>query len=391
MTDYRKDFSSFNGKIWLNAASEGPLPLVAQKELAEAVEWKSKPYLLTNTKFATTVIELKKSIGRLMNVNSQDVILANSASYGLHLLANGLRWEAGDEILLMQNDFPTDILPWLALEKRKVRVRQIKSKDKVITPDELLVNITARTKLFCITHVHTFSGYVLEIEKFGEICREKGVRLVVNLSQSLATIPVDLSKWPVDAVVAAGYKWLCGPYGSGFCWIKPDWRDELDYNQAYWISSLSQEELQSQDALRFREEKGARKYDVFGTANFFNFVPFKAAIDYWLEIGVDKVRKYHDELIDRFIARLDSACYTFISPREGKSRSSLVVISHKDRQRNFVIHQRLIQQGIYTAFWKGDIRLSPHVYNTKDDTGKLLEWLDALNRNTPPKAVCPVD
>jgi len=374
---WHKDFSSFDGKVWLNAASEGPLPLVAQKALAEAVEWKSKPYLLTNAKFASTVVELKESIGKLINVKAQDVILANSASYGLHILANGIRWQTGDEILLMQNDFPTDILPWLALEKKGVRVRQIKSIDKVITPEELLANITARTKVFCITHVHTFSGYILEVEKFGEICQNKGVRLVVNLSQSLATMTVDVSKFPVDAVVCAGYKWLCGPYGSGFCWIKPDWLDELDYNQAYWISSLSQEELHSEEALKFREMKGARKYDIFGTANFFNFVPFKAAIDLWLKIGLDNVRKHHDELIDHFIGKLNPADYKLISPKQSKSRSSLVVISHKDRQRNPRIHQQLLNQGIYTAFWKGNIRVAAHVYNTKDDIDKLLKSLRA--------------
>jgi len=375
MIDYKKEFSSFDGKVWLNAASEGPLPIVAQKALAEAVEWKSKPYLLTNAKFASTVVELKDSIGKLINVPSHDVILANSASYGLHILANGIRWQAGDEVLLMQNDFPTDILPWLALEKRGVKVRQIKPKDRIITPDELSANITARTKVFCITHVHTFSGYVLEVEKFDEICRNKGVRLVVNLSQSLATMPVDVSKYPVDAVVCAGYKWLCGPYGSGFCWIRPDWRDELDYNQAYWISSLSSEELRSEDVLKFREMKGARKYDIFGTANFFNFVPFKAAIDLWLEIGLDNARKYHDELIDYFLGRLNPAGYLLISPKQGKSRSSLVVISHKNPERNPGIHQRLLEQGVYTALWKGNIRVAAHVYNTKDDIEKLLAAL----------------
>jgi len=372
---WHKYFSSFDGKVWLNAASEGPLPIAAQKALVQAIEWKSKPHLLTNAKFVSTVVELKESIGKLIHVNAPDVILANSASYGLHILANGIRWQAGDEVLLMQNDFPTDILPWLALGKRGVKVRQIKSKDRVLTPDELLANITARTKVFCITHVHTFSGYVLEIEKFGEICQKKGVRLIVNLSQSLATMPIDLSKFPVDAVVCAGYKWLCGPYGSGFCWIKPDWRDELDYNQAYWIASLSQKELHSEEALKFQETKGARKYDVFGTANFFNFVPFKAVIDLWLKIGLDNVRKHHDELIDHFIGKLNFAEYDLISPRQGKSRSSLVVISHKNPERNSGIHERLLAEGIFTALWKGNIRVAPHVYNSKDDIEKLLAAL----------------
>ncbi len=379
MNLYQKYFASFDGKLWLNAASEGPLPLPARKALEEAVEWKSKPYLLTNAKFAAVVVELKESIGRLIGVKAQDVVLANSASYGLHILANGLPWAAGDEILLMQNDFPTDILPWLALEKRGVRVRQIKPKDKVICPEELLANISPHTKLFCISHVHTFSGYVLEIEKFGEICRKHGVIFAVNLSQSLGTRPVDISRFPVDAVVAAGYKWLCGPYGSGLAWFSPNLRDRIEYNQAYWIAALSPQELQSEEALNPPEIKGARKYDVFGTANFFNFVPFKAAIDLWLELGLDNVRAYHQQLIEQFVEGLDVKKYVLISPKKGNSRSSLVVISHRDGEKNEIIHRNLIDQQIYTALWKGLIRIAPHAYNTSEDLERLNQLLGGFN------------
>ena len=168
MNNYKKDFASFDDKIWLNAASEGPLPLVAAKALQEAAEWKSKPYLLDNQRFVSTQKELKESIGRLINVPHGDVILGNSASYGLHILVNGIPWQPGDEIILMQNDFPADILPWLVLEHKGVRVRQIKARHKVIQPDELAEHITDRTKLFCISHVHTFTGIVLAVEQFAE-------------------------------------------------------------------------------------------------------------------------------------------------------------------------------------------------------------------------------
>ena len=151
MRDCKKDFASFEDQIWLNAASEGPLPLVAAKKLEEAVQWKSKPYLLDIPKFASAQKDLKESIGRLIGVPYRDVILSNSASYGLHILANGIIWERGDEIIVMHNDFPADILPWLALEQKGVLVRQVTPRDKVIEPEELLENVTERTRLLCAT------------------------------------------------------------------------------------------------------------------------------------------------------------------------------------------------------------------------------------------------
>lgn len=378
MRDYRKDFASFDGRIWLNAASEGPLPLCAARALQEAVEWKSKPYLLDHSKFVAAVKELKESIGRLLNVPAADVILANSASYGLHLLANGMRWQKADEILLMQNDFPTNILPWLALERKGVKVRQIKPREKVLQPQELLEHISTRTRLFCISHIHTFTGFVLDIEEFARICRKKNVLFVVNCSQSAGTMPLDCSKLAADAVVAAGYKWLCGPYGTGFCWIKPQVRETLDLNQAYWVAVLSYEELHKEGPLTLKKLTTARKYDVFGTANFFNFVPLRTAVDYWLEIGLDKVRAYHDRLLDELIKGLKNSAYALISPEEGKFRSSLAVFSHKDRQKNPQIFRSLLDQKIYPALWKGNLRVAPHVYNTKDEIDTLLKALKKM-------------
>lgn len=378
MRDYRQDFSSFEERIWLNAASEGPLPLVSAEALQDAVQWKSKPYQLNIQKFISIQKGLKESIGQLVGVVPRDVILANSASYGLHILANGIAWQEGDEIILMQNDFPADILPWLALEQKGVTVHQIKAREKVLQPDELLENITENTRLFCISHVHTFTGVTLDIERFSEICKEKGVLFVLNLSQSVGTMPVDCSKFSVDAIVSAGYKWLCGPYGTGFCWIKPELRERLILNQAYWSAVLSETDLKSEDALVYKDIKTARKFDVFGTANFFNFVPFKAAIDYWLEVGLDKVRAYHDQLIDQLIAGLNVNQYDLISPKSGKERSSLVVLSHKDRDKNEQIFNRLVEKGIYAAFWKGDLRIAPHVYNTQEEIARVLEVLHEM-------------
>lgn len=372
---YQKDFASFDGKIWLNAASEGPLPLAADKALQQAVTWKLKPYLLDMGKFVTTVTGLKRSIGRLLGVDEVDVILGNSASYGLHLLANGILWKKGDEILTMQNDFPTNILPWLALEKKGVIVRQIKPKDRVLEPEELRKFVSGRTRLLCLSHVHTFSGYVLDVEGFATICKEKGIVFVLNLSQSLGAMPVDVGKISVDAVVSAGYKWLCGPYGTGFCWIKPSLRKTLTLNQAYWAAMLSKEDLLEECSLKLKDVQTARRFDVFGTANFFNHVPLKTAIDYWLESGLENVKAYHDTLVDRFIAGLRGSDYELISPEKGKKRSSLIVLSHADRNRNTQIYEILLSRGIYTALWKGNIRIAPHVYNTAQEIDQTVKAL----------------
>ena len=180
MDQYKNQFGPFDGKVWLNCASEGPLPRAAVQALEEATVWKVKPYQLTHKRFAEVPQQLKRAIGRLINIPAEEVILGNSATYGIHLFANGLPLKKGDDVLLMQNDFPVDILPWLGLKSKGVEVRQIKPKDHVLSPEEVAQNILPTTRVVCLPHVHTFTGRVIDIQKIGEICRREKIIFIVT-------------------------------------------------------------------------------------------------------------------------------------------------------------------------------------------------------------------
>jgi cysteine desulfurase/selenocysteine lyase len=376
MSVYSNDFGPFEGKIWLNNASEGPLPKVSVTALHEAISWKINPVHLTNQRFAQVPAKLKNIIGQLLNCDPNDVILGNSATYGIHLLANGIPFKAGEEILLMQNDFPTDILPWLFLKEDGVVVRQLPSRGPVISPEEILNALTAKTRLICLPHVHTFSGHLVDIKAIGKICQERGIIFVVNVAQSLGYLPVDLSSWPVDAITTAGFKWLCGPYGTGFCWIKKDLRESLTYRQAFWINRMSEEELASTGEMRLNTQNSAATYDVFGTANFFNYVPLTSSIEYLLKIGIAQIGSHVDGRVVNFLNNLDRKQYDLISREEPAQRSALIVFTHRDQNKNSSIFRELLEKGIYTAKWKGNIRVSPHIFNTDADIERVLEVLN---------------
>lgn len=375
MSDFSQHFQSFDQNIWLNAASEGPLPIIADQALQEVIVWKSKPYLLTLSRFVETQVKLKIAIAKLLNVQAEDVILANSASYGIHLLANGLPWSSGDEILLMQNDFPTDILPWLALKRNGIDVKQVKADNHILTPNEVEQNITSKTKLVCLPHVHTFSGRMLDVTSIAEICRKNGIIFVLNIAQSLGTMPIDLEQIKADAVVGAGYKWLCGPYGTGICWMKKEIREQLTINLAYWSALMKEEDLLHEDILQLSDQKTSRKYDVFGTANFFNFIPLTASINFLMDLGLENVHDHHQKLADVLINGLDRSKYELISLESGLNRSSLIVFAHKLKERNAQIVAELKALGIYVALWKNRIRVSSHIYNSQQDIERLLKNL----------------
>jgi cysteine desulfurase/selenocysteine lyase len=180
----------------------------------------------------------RRALGRLLGAPADEIILGNSASYGLHLLANGLPLREGDEVLLVHGDFPSVLLPRLVLERRGVRVRYVRPARHLAEPEELAAALTPRTRVFCTTWVHSFSGVACDLRELGAVCRANDTWLVVNASQALGTRPFDVS-WPVDAVLGVDFKWLCGPYGTGFLWVRPDLLRSLNATQAYWLAQMT--------------------------------------------------------------------------------------------------------------------------------------------------------
>lgn len=377
-------FADFTGHVWLNAAHQGALPLKAAVEAHEAVAWKTMPFEMTQERFDGVPQRLRAVLGRLVNVPPEDIVLANSASYGLNLIAQAFPWREGNEVLVMEGDFPSDILPWLLLERQHgVKVVRLRPRGRVIEEDELRAAITPRTRLFCTTWVHSFSGFSIDLEALGSICRAHGVTFVVNVSQALGARPLDLASAPVDAVSCVGFKWLCGPYGTGFCWIRPSLRDSLRPTKAYWLSMLTAADLgQEVVETQLRTGLGARAYDIFGTANFFNAKPFAAALEHLLDLGLARVCAHDQALVSHFIAALDHEQFDITSPTEpDHRRSTLVYFSHRDRSRNRAIHAALAQAGIHVSYRGGSLRLAPHLYNSGDDIERAVATLHKVGQS----------
>jgi cysteine desulfurase / selenocysteine lyase len=371
---FRGEFEFQPGCEWLNTAHQGRLPRRAAVALAEAVRWKLHPEMLaTSQRFSEVPARLRRALARVLGAHEDEVVLANSASYGLHLVANGLELGAGDEVVVAANDFPSDILPWLSLRDRGVTVRMVEPRDEVLSPDEVQAALTDRTRVVCLTWVHSFSGRVVDLEGVGRACRRRGAWFVVNGSQAVGAMPVRVRGLPVDALVGVGFKWLCGPYGTGVCWLRPELSEVLRPTKLYWLSALTAEDLAapSLDLGSITPRKTGR-LDVFGTANFFNFVPFTAALELLLELGIDEVAAYVDGLVASLLAGIDRARFRLVSGED--VRSPLVVVEPLQEAPGEVF-ERLAAAGVHVAHRRGRIRISPHLYNTPDEVNRALELL----------------
>lgn len=171
MTVFASDFGPFGERVWLNCAHQGPIPRVAAEAARRAIERKIAPFELRDDSFTEVPRRLKQALGRLIGASPEEIILGNSASYGLHLLANGLPLGRGDEVLLVRGDFPSVILPWLALEERGVRLRHLEPGEEGLTPETLEPHLGPRTRALSTTWVHSFTGRAIDLEAIGRLCR----------------------------------------------------------------------------------------------------------------------------------------------------------------------------------------------------------------------------
>ena len=370
------DFGGFDGRAWLNCAHQGPLPTVAVAAAERALADKAAPRRMDDEAFTEVPRRLKEALGRLVGVPADQVILGNSTSYGLQLLVQGIDWREGDEVLLVDGDFPATIVPWLPLAERGVRVRLLRPEGGVLDAGQLEAELTPATRLLCTSWVFSFTGHAVDLAALGQVCRRAGVTFVVNGSQAVGARPLDLAELPVDALVSCGFKWLCGPYGTGFCWLAPDLLASLTYRPAYWLGHLSQDDLGQEAAYRLRDDLGAAAYDVFGTANFLTFRPWTASVEYLLGLGIDRVAARDQALVERFLQGLDPERYRLASPGQGPRRSTLVVFGHHRPERTPELYRRLEAAGVDVAFRRGQLRVSPHLYNTEADLDRALEVLD---------------
>jgi cysteine desulfurase/selenocysteine lyase len=374
----RDDFDLAQG-IWLNAAHQGPLPRPALEAGQRALAQKAVPWSICDDDFTAVPARLRIAIAELIGAEPSDIILGNSASYGLDVLAHGLEWNSGDEVLYVEGEFPASVFPWLAIAGRGVSINSFRAADgNIPSVYELRARLRPRTRVFICSWVNSFTGHTLEVDAVSRLCREAGVIFVLNASQALGARALCVRDMAIDAVTCCGYKWLLGPYATGFCWIDPQLRRRLVPTHTYWLPNVWGQTA-GMKSYSLRADLGARAFDVFAPANFLNFVPWTAALEYIARIGTAYIERHNAELVSTLIGALDQSRYQLVSPDRGPRRSAIVVI--RSCNANVTADQlkrELRSAGIYAATRNGALRLSPHFYNSRSQMEHTAMVLNTL-------------
>lgn len=373
------EFDQMDGRTWLNSAHQGPLPHVAVEQARHATWLKQAPARIPDEDFSQAPEKLRASLARLVSAQVEEIVLGNSTSHGLHMIANGLTWHHGDEVIIVEGDYPATVLPWLRLQQAGagVTVRTVRREATGgVDLAHLEASVTRRTRVVAVTWVDSFTGAAADLEAISELCRQHEALLVVNASQALSARPVDVSTGRIDALVSCGYKWLCGPYATGFTWLHPRLLSQLSSDQAYWLAQPAGQDLEHMQNYRIRDDLGVQAFDVFCPANFLLTQPWTAALELFNEIGIDQIQAHDQALVQRLLDGIDHDAYAVVGPTDPGSRSTLVVLRPRTGE-SAELHARLADAGIDIAAREGNLRLAPHLFN---DTHDIDHALNLLNR-----------
>jgi cysteine desulfurase/selenocysteine lyase len=371
-------FPAAHRYAYLNAASVALMPRMA----ADAIlDWQRDLAAEGTVNFDEEAEEnvfntLRQATARLLGAQPDEIACASNASESLCSVAWALSPGSGRNVVSARIEHPTVVYPWLRVARLTgCDVRLATDQENRIDPDELMDLIDDRTTAVCISHVQYSTGQRLDLATLAQVAHNHGAILVVDASQSAGAVPINVVAEDVDVLVTTGYKWLCGPFGSGVLFVRRDLHEELEPGLVGWRST---EDVWDFQADRIVWAPSARRFE-FGTMAYGCAIGLAVAIEYLLDIGIEQVRGYDLALTDRLVGGLANLGAQFVTPSIENLHSSIVTVRFPGHDQARVA-RRLNEEGVVVSPRIGAIRFSPHLYNTTGDIDRALETLQSVLR-----------
>jgi selenocysteine lyase/cysteine desulfurase len=358
--DYRPEFADFEDVAYLNVANQGPLPLASVRAAQAALEAKKLPHRISDSLYFELPDRVREKIASLIGASPDEIAITTGASSGLSAVAAGIDWRSGDEVIVARGEFPAHFSAWLPYEKAgKLSVR-------VIAP---------RTRLVSASLVRYDDGSRLDAARVAQACHAANAALLLDVSQCAAAMPLSIRDLGADFAVSSAYKWLLGPYGTGFFWVSREWSERLVCGPYYWQALEGARDFHSLPLENLRLSPGARRWDSPETASFTNLAALDASLDLLVKVGPAAIAEHNDALMNEIIERLPRDRCVLASPAERELRGPYVCVSARKPEKNRELLEKLREAQIFVSLRENSLRISAHLYNTSEHIGRLLKVL----------------
>lgn len=310
---------------------------------------------------------VRGSVARLVGSSVRNIAFTQNTTTGLSIAANGIDWRPGDNVVLPEHEFPSNYYPWMNLERRGVQMRTVSAPTGHSTIDDLAAAIDERTRVVALSAVQFSNGYRYDLDAVGQLCRERGVLFVVDGTQAVGALAIDVERSGIDLLAVSAHKWMLAPAGIGFVHVSDRGLDRVRPDIVGWLSVREPFAFDYQLDMPLT----ADRYEP-GTPNVVGTIGLGAAVSIFLERGVAQVERDVLALTDLLCERLLAGGHQITRPRSGHERSGIVIFrSPKTSAED--LHARLVAAGIKCAPRGGGVRFSPHFYNDLADADAALD------------------
>ncbi len=363
---YRDQFPVTESLIYLNHAGVAPLSKPAADAMKHLADDAWRFGSLHYPEWLDAYEGLRHAAARLIAADRDEIAIVKNTSEGISTVAIGLDWRPGDKVVIFQEEFPANYLPWKRLESRQVRVEIL----SVFDPPERIEAACRGARLLTVSFVQYLSGHRVSLEEIGEICQRHGCLFFVDAIQGLGAYPVNARTARIDALAADGHKWLLGPEGCGILYVRKEVQDRIDPVEFGWMNTASFNDYGNRDAS-LRPDAG--RYEC-GTLNTIGCYGLRAAIEFILSVGIERIAPHLTALGERIAAGAAAKGYEVLG-RRTPATGSAIVSFRKDGVDARTVVSRLKAAGIIAAARQGWVRTSPHFYISPEDIDRLIEEL----------------
>ncbi len=372
-SDWRQEWFEIEDATYLNLAGQSPMPKVAVRAVQAAIEWKKFPQRIPDSAFFDVPNRIRTSIAKLIGAQPDDIALTSGASTGMSAVAYGLNWRAGDEILTAVREFPLQYATWKPMEAREgIKLNIVSPRDRFLTADDVIAALTPKTRLVSISLVRFDNGVLLDAERIATACHAQGALLLLDASQGCGAVPINVQTLGVDFLVSAGYKFLLGPFGTGFFWAKPEHVANMRPGPFYWMAAKGVDNFASMDFANPIPAPSGRRWDVAETANYFNLAALDASVEFVLQAGPETVAAHSRNLTELLYQRLPRDRCVPTSPLDPAQRGPYACFAARVLEKTVALYDRLRKENIIVSLREGSIRVSPYLFNTERDIDRLI-------------------
>lgn len=367
----REEFPQADDIVYLNHAGVAPLPASAARAVAAFAEECTRVGAARYAEWMVRERRLREQLAAFINAPSpDDIALLKNTSEALSVVAEGLDWHWGDNVVGADEEFPSNRMPWEAQARSGVTWRGVSL--RVPDPEAALMNACdERTRVLAVSSVQYGSGLRLDLERLGRFCRERGILFCVDAIQSLGALRFDVQACQADFVAADAHKWLLGPEGIALFYTRESVRTRLVLHQFGWHMANNAGDF---DAREWRPAATGQRFEC-GSPNTLGIHAFSASLELFARVGMENVEAAVLEASGRLIGALKQIPgVTVLTPEQPERRAGIVTFRVEGREPG-ELHRTLLSRGVVCAARGGGVRFSPHFYTGHERIDRAIEIL----------------